>query len=55
MKATMSQEQKNSYRRFLRAAKKAGAVSFQKGFHGCNKWSAQGFDKNGKLVTDWNL
>jgi len=51
----MNQDQKNSYRRFIRAARKAGAVKFQRGYHGCGKWSAQGFDQAGKLVTDWNL
>ena len=51
----MNQEQKNCYRRFIRAAKKAGAVSFQRGYHGCGRWSAQGFDARGKCVCDWNL
>lgn len=54
MQIRMTVKQKNTFRRFMRAAKKLGADSIQKSEHGCGKISAQGFNA-GKLVIDWNI
>jgi hypothetical protein len=40
----MKTKTKNAWRRFVRAAKKAGAVRWQRSYHGVGRESGQGFD-----------